>query len=52
MSVQMYLFNFTFKFQTFVEKFKVAEHGAVKRRNQTTMEPLLYETFKAQETTK
>ena len=37
--------NLLFVFQTFVEKFKVAEQGALKKRNQSTMEPLLYETF-------
>jgi len=39
-------------FQTFVEKFKVSEQGVFKKKNQSTMEPLQYETFKPQETTK
>ncbi|KAH3769464.1 hypothetical protein DPMN_170733 [Dreissena polymorpha] len=45
-------FQRNIRLKTFVEKFKVAEQNALKRRNQTTMEPLLYESFNPQDTTK
>ncbi|XP_052817063.1 inositol 1,4,5-trisphosphate receptor type 3-like isoform X2 [Mya arenaria] len=45
-------FQRNIRLKTFVEKFKVSEQNANKKRNQTTMEPLLYETFNPQTTTK